>query len=405
MFTNDTTGNSSAQYARRGTRRVLDTLANRVSANGTRSRFAQRNKLRRITGVPRVRDCGQALSYNRMFVHLTRDAQGKARYSGLETCRRVWLCPVCAPRISAQRAEALQAQISDWITRGGAVWFLTLTFPHDYEDALKVSAKLAARAFTSVLRGRAAETDRERYDVAGFVRALEVTTGPNGWHPHLHVLVFLNGHRGVRARRAFHSAIFARFARFIVRAGFRPPDIRNCPIEVVETATVGAYVAKANGTAREMTAGHLKRGRGTSRTPMQLLDDAINGDSEARRLWAEYEPGMHGRRQLTYTRALRAQLFPESDSGAVDGTAVADASAILAMEGVAIYPSLWRRISEVDGLDRMILVAFGQAGFRAALDCVIDGLKERVTAPVVEAQFRHMEPLERLDRDTCCPAS
>ena len=405
MLSNDTTGNSPAQSTRRGTRRALDNLANRVSANETRSRFSQRNKLRRITGVPRVRDCGLALRYNRQFVHLTRDAQGKARYCGLETCRRVWLCPVCAPRISAQRAEVLEAQISEWIAGGGAVWFLTLTFPHDYEDELKVSAKLAAKAFTSVLRGRAAETDRERYDVAGFVRALEVTTGPNGWHPHLHVLVFLNCRRGVRARRAFHSAIFARFARAVVRAGFRTPDIRNCPIEVVETATVGRYVAKANGAAREMTAGHLKRGRGTSRTPMQLLDDALRGGPEALRLWAEYEPGMHRRRQLTYTRQLRKRLFPETQAEPFVCTATGETSMLTGSDGVAIYPSLWRRISEVDGLDRMLQVEFGQRGYGAALGCAIAALKNRVAANIIEAQFRHMEPLVPSDPDTCSPAN
>ncbi|MEK7247713.1 MAG: hypothetical protein AAB092_04490, partial [Chloroflexota bacterium] len=111
--------------------------------------------MRSLTSVQRVRDCGQALAYDRAFVHLTRNEHGNAYYSGLETCRRVWLCPVCAPRISAKRAHELQAQIEGWLAGGGAVWFLTLTFPHDYADALKVSAPLAAKAFTAVRRGRA----------------------------------------------------------------------------------------------------------------------------------------------------------------------------------------------------------------------------------------------------------
>ena len=171
------------------------------------------------------------------------------------------------------------------------------------------------------------------------------------------------------------------------------------------SVVVGAYVAKANGTAREMTAGHLKRGRGTSRTPMQLLDDALDGDPEARRLWAEYEPGMHGRRQLTYTRELRKQLFPEANSESVDGPATADARALLAVEGVAIYPSLWRRISEVDGLDRMLLVAFGQSGYLAALDCLIDGLRDSLAPHVIEARFRRCGALDLVGPDSCSAAN
>jgi hypothetical protein len=317
-----------------------------------------------------------------------RDAQGHAHYGGLETCRRVWLCPVCATRISARRAQELHKQIESWMSKGGAVWFLTLTFPHDYADALSVSAALAAKAFRATRQGRASKEMSRRFGIAGFVRALEVTIGQNGWHPHLHALVFLKRPRGVRARRALQAALFERFAGFVERAGFRRPDPRNCPLEVVENAKVGEYVAKASGTAREMTAGHLKGGRGESRTPMQLLVDAINGDVEARERWIEYERGMHGRRQLTYTLGLRDVLGREDDAPVVtEESGDEEVLALLAMEAVAIEPSLWRSISDVEGLDRDLLAAFADGGFPSAVKCLRDGLGGLVEAQEIETEF------------------
>ncbi|MEK7247378.1 MAG: hypothetical protein AAB092_02790, partial [Chloroflexota bacterium] len=171
---------------------------------------------------------------------------------------------------------------------------------------------------------------------------------------------------------------------------------------VVETAQVGAYVAKANGTAREMTAGHLKQGRGTSRSPMQLLADAIDGHTDSRTRWAEYEHGMHGRRQLTYSRGLRELLspddVPEADAFVAESSDY-QALALLSSEGAAIEPSLWHRISHVDGLDRAILIAFQGGGYPAALACLRHGLDGAANANI-EARFR---PLGSLVEDGPSP--
>ncbi len=310
MHQKSTTGSSAAQSARRGTRRALDNTANKVSTDPRDIRAALREHLRTITDDSRVKGCGDVLGYGHALVQLVRNAEGRARFRGLESCRRVWFCPVCGARISFERAQELARQLATWLRSKRAAWFLTLTFPHDYADPLQLTAKLASKAFTAVLQGDAWKKDRARFDIVGFVRALEVTLGPHGWHPHLHVLVFLKKPRGVRARRALHRRVTGRFAKRIVRAGLRAPDPRKCPLEVVSTSEIGTYVAKASGAAHEMTAWHAKEGRANSRSPFQVLADlARSPTAEDLERWKESRPPpINRKRQLSWPAADQLKL-------------------------------------------------------------------------------------------------
>jgi len=349
-------------------RLALDNIALNVSEGRTLNRFALRNKLRAFSSVPRVCTCGLALQWDAGFVHLVRDARGGVRFYGLETCRRVWLCPVCAPRIAWKRAYLLEEQIRQWLGDGHAVLFQTLTFPHDYADPLKESAALAAKAFTAVLSGRRWQEEKTRYGIEGTVRALEVTLGVNGWHPHLHILVFLRKPRGVRARRAIQRNLVQRFSKVVERAGYRTPDPRNCPIEVVHSTGVGQYVAQTIGVVSELTSWHMKKGKGASRTPIQLLRDvAESGSSEDRRRWGEWESGTYRRRQLTYSRGLRRRLGGAPEIDPATGEA-AEVENVRTSDSAAITPALWRKIADSAGLDVTLRAAYAKGGYQAALE-------------------------------------
>jgi hypothetical protein len=280
----------------------------------------------------------------------------------------VWLCPVCAPRIAWKRAHLLEEQIRRWLNEGHAVLFQTLTFPHDYADPLKESAAVAAKAFTAVLSGRRWQDEKRRYGIEGTVRALEVTLGANGWHPHLHILVFLRKPRGVRARRAIQRSFVERFSKVVERAGYRTPDPRNCPIEIVHSAEVGQYVATTIGIVSELTSWHMKRGKGASRTPIQLLRDVVTNDaSEDRKRWGEWESGTYRRRQLTYSQGLRRRLgvVAEVDE---DICAQAEVERLFGSDSAAITPNLWRKISDSAGLDVALRDSYAVGGYQAALD-------------------------------------
>lgn len=370
MLSSETKSHDFSLQGAPAARLALDNIAVNVSGAHTNNRFALRNSLRSISSIPRVCRCGLELQWNAAFVQLVRDARGYARFSGLETCRRVWLCPVCAQRIAWKRGRELEEQIRLWLETGGTVLFQTLTFPHDYSDPLKESAKAAAKAFTAVLSGRRWQDEKSRYGIEGTVRTLEITLGPSGWHPHLHALIFLRRPRGVRARRAIQRNCFERFSKVIERAGYRAPDLRNCPIEIVHSAEVGQYVTKFSGVARELTGWHMKKARGESRTPMQLLRDVVaNNTPEDRRRWNEWETGTHRRRQLTYSRGLRKRLTREEEIDP-DIQAELEIERALGNQSLIITQSLWRKIAALPGLDVCLRNAYAKGGHLGAFECL-----------------------------------
>lgn len=367
-------------------RLTLDKIAFNVSEVRTLNRAALRNSLRSFPSVPRVCTCGLALRGNTGFVHVVRNERGQVRFLNLETCRRVWLCPVCAPRIAWKRAQLLEGQMRRWLDAGRAALFQTLTFPHDYADPLQDSACVTAKAFTAVLSGRKWQDDKHRYDIIGNVRSMEVTVGSNGWHPHIHALFFQKRQRGVRARRALQASVFGRFARVIEKAGFRPPDIRNSPLEVVTSSEVGEYVAKASGIVREFTSWHMKSGHGGNRTPFQLLRDVAALDTtEDRRLWAEWETGMHRRRQLTYSRGLRKVL--DEGTPEPEEATEREVEELRTSETAAITPELWVRISKSPGLDLSLRKAFGNGGYGAGAACLLNALKTEFSPDYIHRNF------------------
>lgn len=225
-------------------------------------------------------------------------ASGKASFSGLRTCGSVWFCPVCAPRIAERRKEELDKLL--WAARaeGLSVVLLTLTARHDRQTDLAF--------FRDAMRG-ALKRLRERREwralpLEGTVTAMEVTYGNNGWHPHLHLLLFLKCERGgavefVETLRGAWLACLKGFGLSGNQAAFDAQD----------GSAAGAYVQKF-GAAEEVTLGTEKRGRAGSRTPWQLLDDARDGDTQAKRLWREYAKVFHGKPQLIWSNGLKLRF-------------------------------------------------------------------------------------------------
>ncbi|PRW75701.1 protein rep, partial [Pseudomonas fluorescens] len=70
---------------------------------------------------------------------------------------------------------------------------LTLTVPHGLGDDLSGLLEQIHKAWRSTSTSRAGKKLRKLLGVRGTIRALEVTPGSNGFHPHLHVLLFLHG--------------------------------------------------------------------------------------------------------------------------------------------------------------------------------------------------------------------
>src|SRR4029077_16356737 len=125
----------------------------------------------------------------------------------------------------------------NWHRAGNTVLMVTLTAPHDLGQPLAPLMRTIARSFTARIAGRPWVRAKQAVPVVGTIRSVEVTHGPNGWHPHLHVLVFLEGQLDAAQLGALGIHVRSKWKTFITRAGYRPPsDLHGVKIDVCTSA-------------------------------------------------------------------------------------------------------------------------------------------------------------------------
>jgi hypothetical protein len=299
-----------------------------------RERFTTAKKI--LPGHRSLQGCGCRLIDGKggvTVMHAPSQLGGNVRYAGAASCGSVWICPHCAPSVTEQRALEIQRAVELWTHRVGdyfGTWktndvaMLTLTAPHDANQSLCDLLEMF-RESQAVLRASSAwKTAVRKLRCIGVIRALEVTYGfTNGWHPHVHLILFLRDgidQEQVAARLdAFASAIYPEWRDACTGAGLRAPS-RQRGVNIVHGESVSeklaAYVSKfgrdpkgAWGIEREIAKNHTKTAKsghdGSERYhPFGLLDEyARTGDDRFRRLFLEYATAFKGERQLVWQRS------------------------------------------------------------------------------------------------------
>ena len=94
---------------------------------------------------------------------------------------------------AGQRRKELDLAVTAWVKHGGRVELLTLTFPHEADMPLAELMPKFAKALQSFKNSKRYKAITKTAGRAGNIRSLETTWGANGWHPHVHELVFLDG--------------------------------------------------------------------------------------------------------------------------------------------------------------------------------------------------------------------
>lgn len=240
-------------------------------------------------------------------VKVWKDQQhGKAFYSGVRTCSRLWTCPHCAAKISERRRVELVAALASAKALGLHVKLLTLTIPHGIGDDVAVIVKKLLGAWKRTTQGRVGKQLRELLGLKGTIRAFEVTYGANGFHPHLHVLLFLDKPWSNSSVHAAFSPLWQNACRL---AGLPiPSDAHGCRVD--DGSKAAAYASKW-GLESEMTKGHIKRGKKGGMTPFDFLRAVLADDPDSgkyRALFKAYADAFEGERQLYWSNGLRALL-------------------------------------------------------------------------------------------------
>jgi len=245
----------------------------------------------------RISHCGYVARQS--VVNLDRNENtGRAGFDGLKTCLSVWCCPVCSQRISAGRKDELDQLLSGARSEGLAVVMLTLTARHDRRTKLAPFLAALKDAKQKMQRRR----DWQSLPVVGSVTATEVTFGANGFHPHFHSIVVLDCSASEAAERL--ESLRSGWLTSLESCGLSGND---AAFHVQPASAVGDYLAKW-GAAEELALQGHKAGRKGSRTPFQLLADAEQGDKQAAAAWIEFALAFKGRRQLVWSRGLKARF-------------------------------------------------------------------------------------------------
>ena len=271
-----------------------------------RRRWARRTRAKGIArwvgpsaspAVGRIARCGEAVGSEVVI----KSVGGRCFPVGVRSCGSVWSCPVCSTAIRTRREVELNLGAQRWVDRGGSLAMVTLTLRHSAEMSLGSSLNGLLGSFR-VMGGRGAWR-RLRKLCGGVVRALEVTTGPNGWHPHLHALLFVRPGVDRAAIEAAADGVVTEWRSLVSeRVGLTPSVERGVVVTWFggDAGVAAKYVTKV---AKELTQSDSKSGR----DPFSLLD-APRGDSVAVASWLEYVEAMAGRQSIAWSKGLRDVL-------------------------------------------------------------------------------------------------
>lgn len=240
----------------------------------------------------------------------------KAFYAGLMVCGSVWMCPVCAAKISERRRNELREAFDRHLAAGGYCSMLTLTFRHTKKDKLKPMLERLTKALRRFRTGKRYAKIRDKLGLIGSIRAFEITYGKNGFHPHVHLLLFHEKEVEGADREILRHEMFD-----LWETACKANDldtILRC-ISLQDAKEASTYITKWGeekphrwGIDREMTKAHIKKGREEGLTPFDFLRIILDtGDAEYVELFQEYADAMKGIRQLLWSPGLKKKYLIE----------------------------------------------------------------------------------------------
>lgn len=257
---------------------------------------------------------------------------GVVTTKGLQDSHSAWASPVSSAGIAKRRMSEMEAATRNHFNGGGgAVLMAALTMSHTIEHGLAELLDVLTTSFAVAFNANKAWL--KRYKCQMWARFTEVTHGRNGWHPHIHALIWVDRPLEADALADLEAAVLAAWVKAVAAAARKAGVDMAAPslehgVKIdqftgLEAAVVGArYVAKGNETwtetwtpGAEAAGGAFKAAKNGNVTPWQILDEIKTAKGAKRRrlvaLWREYEAATKGRRQMSWSRAARERLGVE----------------------------------------------------------------------------------------------
>lgn len=271
-------------------------------------RYALQNQSAKLLPKERVCNClKKRIDKSKNVDVMFNKKREKAHYSNIQRCGSIWTCPVCAANISEKRKVEVKKAIDGHMATGGGVYLLTLTVPHYSSTCLNSLLNGLKKATKRFFNGtRATKAMWQKYGKMGHIKALEVTHGNNGWHPHYHIILFLDNPIPDGTNITDLSVEWRNSCRL---SNMQMPSMEH-GVDLKDASYASQYVSKW-GIEHEVTKSHIKQGRVGSLTPWDMLKySMIEGHPEyserMAKLFQEFAICFKGKRQLVWSRGLKA---------------------------------------------------------------------------------------------------
>lgn len=310
---------------------------------------------KKLSPAHRVADCRRKIIYGRQHVEVrVSPDRKKANFANLETCSSVWDCALCGSKITEQRREELQLAIDTW-SKGNQLMLLTYTLSHMQSHKLRDTLTALTEARRAFKSGRRWQQVVRYHQIVGSISAMEVTYGDNGWHPHVHELLFIKDYLLDDGQlRRFTSTMQSHWVDVLNRKGRTALKLIGLDVQWAR-GKVAEYVTKFGQerddttwtAAHELAKAAVKTGRrDSSITPRELLMAYGAGDTQAGMLWQEYSQAFKGRKQMFWSKGLAELLnLPEPKGDEEIAEDLSDTPEVFAV----LTASQWRKILFAEG--------------------------------------------------------
>jgi len=264
---------------------------------------------------------------------------------GLQRCGKLHTCPICAAKVAELRRKQLSAAMARHIENGQTpaqkknqtpgkttAYLITQTFSHTADESLKELQDKFSKARAKFQNSRQWKSFRKNHGVVGCVNSFEHTVSvENGWHPHVHMLVFCDSQafdEGAPAENGDLNSPAIKelsdlWVKFLLECDLgskqKENDMKLHAFNVRGGEKAAEYIAKFGhderwGASSEITQAHAKIGSAGERdgmmhfTPFQLLVWAEQGDGWAIHRFREFADEVDGKRALTWSPGLKEKL-------------------------------------------------------------------------------------------------
>jgi hypothetical protein len=287
---------------------------NRRKLTWERMREAQR-----ISSDERLCRCHwAAIGFDVKIKKCVSDVARPAIFRNVETCSRIWTCPMCGGKISAKRQKELLKAFVNAAVLGLHVYMVTYTVRHKKYDPVKKVLRLVVDAVSRLKAARFWTRVSDELGIVGSITALEPTfSRENGAHVHKHTLEFCKRELSADEIAKLRDRISAEYRKKLSALGGSADP--RFDVHIMSGADyLAEYISKfghnpkddkraRSGLSYEMTRNNSK-GKSSIEghyTMLQLLDLSADGDEWARVMWRSSEKAFRKHAQLTWSRKTK----------------------------------------------------------------------------------------------------